>query len=68
MLLASSCVLVVVVVVVHPAINVNNAVAPIIMKKIRFTWFFLSRHLRFAITDLKEAKNLAGKNPPPDSD
>ena len=42
MLLASSCVLVVVVVVVHPAINVNNAVAPIIMKKIRFTWFFLS--------------------------
>ncbi len=36
MLLSSSCVLVVVV-VAHPAINVNNAVAPIIMKKTRFT-------------------------------
>jgi hypothetical protein len=25
--------------VAHPASNVNNAVAPIIMKKARFTWF-----------------------------
>ena len=50
MLLASSCVLVVVVVVVHPAINVNNAVAPIIMKKIRFTWFFL--YLRITASNL----------------
>ena len=36
---------------------------------VSYTWFLslFPRHLGSAITGLKEAKNLAGKNPPSDS-